>query len=96
MDINLFVDKNMDIKIQNSRTGHEINQHGDLHLKNNTFEAKQLSTKNYALYDQQDKQYEYLKMNKVSDMMFEVEIQHPLSPLQAFAISLTRFDAELK
>lgn len=28
--------------------------------------------------------------------MFEVEIQHPLSPLQAFAISLTRFDAELK
>lgn len=35
-------------------------------------------------------------MSKVSDHMFEVEIQHPLSPLQAFAISLTRFDAELK
>jgi hypothetical protein len=32
-------------------------------------------------------------MKKVSDNMFEVEIQHPLSPFQAFAIALTRFDA---
>lgn len=51
MDINLFVDKTMDIKIQNSRTGHEINEHGDLHLKNNPLEGKQLSIKNYVLYD---------------------------------------------
>lgn len=35
-------------------------------------------------------------MIKTSENMFEILIQHPLSPIQAFAIALTRFDAELK
>ena len=40
--------------------------------------------------------YLYLKMEKESDTVFDVEIQHPLTPLQAMAIILTRFDAQLK
>jgi hypothetical protein len=34
-------------------------------------------------------------MSKKSDNMFELIIQHPLSPLQAMAIAMTRFDAQL-
>jgi len=34
-------------------------------------------------------------MKKQGDNMFELTIRHPLSPLQAMAIAMTRFDAEL-
>lgn len=96
MIVELVVDKNKEIRIEPERLAHTLLENPDLKLKNSEFQAKQSSSKNYQLYDEEDKDYQYLKMNKVSDHMFEVEIQHPLSPLQAFAISLTRFDAELK
>jgi hypothetical protein len=35
-------------------------------------------------------------MKKLNDDVFELTIQHPFSPLQAMAIAMTRFDAQLK
>lgn len=54
------------------------------------------STKNFVLADEGDEEYRYLEMRKESDNVFELTIQHPLSPLQAMAVAMTRFDAELK
>jgi len=34
-------------------------------------------------------------MKKESDNVFDLVIQHPLSPLQAMAIAMTRFDVQL-
>ncbi len=96
MIVELVVDKNKEIRVDPERLAHDMLENADLKLKNCQSQVKQSSTKNYLLFDKDDKDYQYLKMSKVSDHMFEVEIQHPLSPLQAFAISLTRFDAELK
>lgn len=93
MIVELVVEKNKEINIEPDRLTHVVLENADLKLKNSSFQTKQSSSKNYQLFDDEDKEYQYLKMNKVSDHMFEVEIQHPLSPLQAFAISLTRFDA---
>jgi len=53
------------------------------------------STKNFVLADEDDPDYRYLEMKKESDNMFELTVQHPLSPLQAMAIAMTRFDAQL-
>ena len=53
------------------------------------------SEKNFELIDSED-DFCYLKMRKDSDNIFSIEIQHPLSPLQAFGIILTRFDAQIK
>jgi hypothetical protein len=38
------------------------------------------STKNFILFDDED-DYEYLKLEKESDNMFDLYIQHPISPL---------------
>ena len=54
------------------------------------------STKNFALADQDEEDYKYLELTKESDNIFEMTIQHPLSPLQAMAIAMTRFDVQLK
>lgn len=54
------------------------------------------STKNFVLANEGDEEYRYLEMRKESDNVFELTIQHPLSPLQAMAVAMTRFDAELK
>lgn len=54
------------------------------------------STKNFVLADEDDEEYRYLELKKESDNVFELTIQHPLSPLQAMAIAMTRFDAQLK
>lgn len=48
------------------------------------------------LVDEDDDDYHYLKLSKESDNIFSIEIQHPMSPLQAFGVVLTRFDAQLK
>jgi hypothetical protein len=53
-----------------------------------------LSSKNFLIAD--DDGYRYLEMKKESDNVFELIIQHPLSPIQAMAIALTRFDVQLK
>jgi hypothetical protein len=53
------------------------------------------STKNFVLADEDDPDYRYLEMKKESDNVFELTIQHPLSPLQAMAIAMSRFDAQL-
>jgi len=45
------------------------------------------------LADPTNPNYRYLEMKKESDNAFELTIQHPLSPLQAMAIAMTRFDA---
>lgn len=96
MVVDLYVDRIHEIKVATDKLTHQVQQKADLTLKNCPLTAKQSSTKNYILYDDEDKDYQYLKMKKVSDHMFEIQIQHPLSPLQAFAICLTRFDAELQ
>jgi hypothetical protein len=54
------------------------------------------STKNCVLADEDDPDYRYLEMRKESDDVFELTVQHPLSPLQAMAIAMSRFDAQLK
>lgn len=73
-----------------------LEDEGPLELISQELTANQNSIKNFILVDEDDNEYEYLKMRKLSDNMFEMMIQHPLTPLQAFAIGLTRFDAELK
>ena len=62
----------------------------------NLQEDHQSSSKNFALADDEDKEYKYLEMRKESENVFHLTIQHPLSPLQAMAIAMTRFDAQLK
>lgn len=54
------------------------------------------SIKRVCIIDKEDEEYEYISMDKISKDMFHVQIQHPLTPLQAFAFVLTRFDAQLK
>ena len=54
------------------------------------------STKNFVMADEEDEDYRYLQMKKESDNIFELTIQHPMSPLQAMAIAMTRFDVQLK
>ena len=53
------------------------------------------SDKNFDLIDKED-DFSFLKLRKESNNIFSIEIQHPLTPLQAFAIILTRFDAQMK
>jgi hypothetical protein len=57
---------------------------------------KQTSSKDFVLADEDDPDYRYLELRKESDNVFELTIQHPLSPLQAMAIAMTRFDAQLQ
>lgn len=54
------------------------------------------STKNFVMADEDDPDYRYLEMKKQNDDVFELTIQHPLSPLQAMALAMTRFDVQLK
>lgn len=54
-----------------------------------------MSVKNFVLFDRDDSDYEYLRFEKESDHFFSLMIQHPLSPLEAFTVVLSRFDAEL-
>lgn len=54
------------------------------------------SIKSVSIIDKEDEDYEYISLHKVSKDMFHLQIQHPLTPLQAFAFILTRFDAQLK
>ena len=54
-----------------------------------------VSDKNFELIDNKD-DYCYLRLRKDSDNVYSIEIQHPLSPIQAFGIILTRFDAQIK
>lgn len=65
-------------------------------LKTKDYSFKKDSQKNFILVDEEDDDYLYLKVEKSSQNIFDVEIQHPLTPMQAMAIIMTRFDAQLK
>ena len=94
-DLNMLINKKtMNLEI------HEIEKHVDIVLQSKRpggeedgCEGGKKSVKNFVLYNKKDKNYEFLRLRKESDNFFELFIQHPLSPLQAFAIALTRFDA---
>ena len=53
------------------------------------------SEKNFVLNDNDD-DYQFMKLAKQSENIFQMDIQHPLSPLHAMAIAMTRFDVQLK
>ena len=54
------------------------------------------STKNFMLASKEEPECRLLEMKKESDNVFELTIRHPFSPLQAMAIAMTRFDAQLQ
>lgn len=54
------------------------------------------SSKNCVIADENDPDYRFFQLKKESDDVFRLTVQHPYSPLQAMAIAMTRFDAQLK
>lgn len=51
------------------------------------------SVKNFQLIDPKEKEEViYLQFGRVGDDMFNLDFMHPLTPLQAFQISLSSFD----
>lgn len=54
------------------------------------------SSKNCVIADQDDPDYRFFELKKENDDVFRLTVQHPYSPLQAMAIAMTRFDAQLK
>ncbi|KAI8801650.1 protein king tubby 1 [Cladochytrium replicatum] len=55
----------------------------------------QPSVKNFQIVHDEDLEYIIMQFGRVGDERFKLDFQYPLSPLQAFAIALTSFDAKL-
>ncbi|KAJ3108004.1 hypothetical protein HDU97_002584 [Phlyctochytrium planicorne] len=55
----------------------------------------QASVKNFQIVHDNDLDYIIMQFGRVSDDTFTLDFQYPLSPVQAFGIALTSFDAKL-
>jgi hypothetical protein len=50
----------------------DYQKQANLILRNNGVKSKENSSKNYCLFDEEDQEYQYLKMSKVAANMFEI------------------------
>ena len=50
---------------------------------------KVASKENFALVDKQDHDSVYMQFGKINDNLFSLQVQHPFSILQAFAMCLS-------